>query len=276
MSRNNYSLDTGRLRSEHAVVTGIKNIGFSMIGGLRDAFAAGEISLIAVCRFGARDLDFLVRAVVPVLAEGERSRLEGLRNPGARAGFLASRLLVRAVCGALEGTPARSVETTHGPEGRFMLAGTSVRYHAGSSHTGDAAAFVISAAAPVGIDIERLRRPPMAVARKYFSSKELAAVEGAADRSVAFLRLWTLKESLAKMKGEGILESLRNYEFAVDGGSVLCRDLAGGGPPPARFESAILGRHALGAAFGVAAKAARTALAGPFDCRELPEWLNPA
>lgn len=275
MSRNNYGLDTGRLGSEHAAVTGIKNIGFSMIGGLRDAFAAGEISLIAVCRFGARDLAFLLRTVVPVLADGERSRLEGLRNHGARAGFLASRLLVKAVCGALEGTPARSVETTHGLDGRFILAGTSLRYHAGISHTRDAAAFLLSAVAPVGVDIERLRRPPIAVARKYFSTGELAAVEGAGDRSAAFFRLWTLKESLAKMEGEGIIGVLRNYEFAMDGGSVLCRNMMTGGPPPARFESMVLGRHALGAAFGGAAKAARTALVGPVDCRELPERLKP-
>lgn len=274
MSRINYGLDTGRLRSEHAAVTGIKNIGFGTIEGLCGACAAGEISLIAVCRFRAHDLEFLLRTVVPVLSDGERLRLEALRNNGARAQFLASRLLVKAVCGALEGRPARSVETTHGPDGRFILAGTTVRHQAGISHTGDAAAFVLSAA-PVGVDIERLRRPPVAVARKYFSSGERAAVEGAEDPSAVFFRLWTLKESLAKMKGEGIMGVLRNYEFAMDGDSVRCLNLATGGSPQARFESLILGRHAVGAAFAAVPKAAQTVLAGPVGCRELPAWLDP-
>src|SRR3546814_6405959 len=58
-----------------------------------------------------------------------------------------------------------------------------------------------------GIDLERQRPRARAleIAERYFSADEAAALAAlpAADRSVAFLELWTAKEAVLKALGRG-------------------------------------------------------------------------
>lgn len=263
MSIIKYDIDSRGRWAEYWGVSGFRYVEFNSIEGLRGELAAGRISLVAVCSLEMEELDFPSGPVISALTDGERSRLGTVRHPGARGRYLASRLLVKAVCAALGGTPAISVETAAGSGGRLVLNGPLARSHVSLSHTRGAAAFAISATAPIGVDIERFRRPPLAVAKKYFSAVELDAIESAESPSAGFFRLWTLKESLAKLEGKGILRVLREYEFSFADGQARCRNKTNGLPPPARFESAILGRYALGAAFGGAD--AQPVLAGPMD-----------
>ncbi|HSV95440.1 MAG TPA: 4'-phosphopantetheinyl transferase superfamily protein [Spirochaetota bacterium] len=262
-----YGLDLSARRDKHDAVAALRTIHLHEISGIRASMADGQFALAAVCRFGSRDPGLLEESVVPMLAGGERARFESLKNPEARIRYLASRLLAKTICGALDALPATSIETAHAPDGSFAVRGTRVRYHAGISHTAGAAALVLSASAAVGIDIERLRKPPLAVARKYFSGEE-CRVMGAA----AFFRLWTLKESLAKLEGSGVPGSLRRYEFVIDGEAVSCMKEGGGAALSLRFESAVLGRHVLGVALG--SPGAGLVLIGPVRCGELLRYAG--
>lgn len=62
---------------------------------------------------------------------------------------------------------------------------------------------------PVGIDIETIRPYKPALARRVLSTAELHEVEESERPDVAFIRLWTMKESYLKMTGEGIRSDLR-------------------------------------------------------------------
>lgn len=250
-------------------MSGFRYVEFNAIEGLRGELATGRISLVAVCSLEMEELDFPFGPAISALTSGERSRLGAIRHPGARARYLASRLLVKTVCAALGGTPAISVETAAGSGGRLVLTGPLARSHVSLSHTWGAAAFAISSAAPIGVDIERLRRPPLAVAKKYFSAVELDAIESAESPSAGFFRLWTLKESLAKLEGKGILRILREYEFSFADGRAQCRNRITGCSIEAVFESWIQGDFALGAAFGRSGTDVQLVLAGPMDLEEL-------
>jgi phosphopantetheinyl transferase len=72
------------------------------------------------------------------------------------------------------------------------------------SHSGDCIAIAV-ADTEIGIDIERLRPLPHAddVARHVFHADELRWLARQPDAPRAFLRLWTLKESLLKAVGTG-------------------------------------------------------------------------
>ncbi len=267
-----YGLDLSARHDNHDAVAALRTIQLDEIPGIRDSFAEGPCAFAALCRFGPRDSRLLEESVLPMLFGGERVRFDSFRNPGARAQYLASRLLVKTIVGMLESLPASSIETAHAADGRFVVRGTSMHYNASIAHTPGAAALLLSASVPVGIDIERLRKPPLAVARKYFSADEHRTIGGATDPSAAFFRLWTLKESLAKLEGAGVIESLRRYEFLIDGDAVSCREEGASAAASRRFESAVLGSHVLGIALGD--PGAGLALVRPARCGELLKFAD--
>ena len=69
----------------------------------------------------------------------------------------------------------------------------------------------------IGCDIEQLREPPMAVARRCFCPGEYEYIVRQSDeekRKMAFYRLWTLKESFLKATGQGLRLSMKEFELA--------------------------------------------------------------
>jgi hypothetical protein len=89
--------------------------------------------------------------------------------------------------------------------------------HTSLSHSrGWSAALVMPAGTRAGIDLEWLRaRDVLALADYAFSANEAAALRSmaAADRSLQFHMLWTLKEAFAKALGLALLPALRNCRF---------------------------------------------------------------
>ncbi|NLK39883.1 MAG: 4'-phosphopantetheinyl transferase superfamily protein [Clostridiales bacterium] len=81
------------------------------------------------------------------------------------------------------------------------------------SHKGDLVVCALNrcgageVASPIGVDVEVIpddERRISAIARRFFSSDENAFIERSEDRCEAFARIWTRKESLLKLRGEGI------------------------------------------------------------------------
>ncbi len=78
------------------------------------------------------------------------------------------------------------------------------------SHSGLWIAVLISPDTnPAGIDLEDLsiKRNFLKLANHYYSSDEIAYVEQ--NGSEAFYKLWTIKESIAKLQGKGLAEVLK-------------------------------------------------------------------
>ena len=85
--------------------------------------------------------------------------------------------------------------------------------HFSISHTKDHV-FCALADNPVGIDAEELgREVNLALAGRILSEGEMARFAAAADKRVALLRLWVLKEALAKLSGRGWGDWLRETDF---------------------------------------------------------------
>jgi len=77
----------------------------------------------------------------------------------------------------------------------------------------------INSGATIGVDMEMAKRKPgkpMALARRYFSQQEIAALstfkEGKLQR--AFMHTWACKEAIVKASGKGIANQL--CRFSVD------------------------------------------------------------
>lgn len=64
--------------------------------------------------------------------------------------------------------------------------------------------------APVGIDIESVRRPlNPALARYVLTEDELQQVNAAQDPTLEFFRFWTQKESIVKLTGKGVSDDIK-------------------------------------------------------------------
>ena len=71
------------------------------------------------------------------------------------------------------------------------------------------------AGASVGCDVERIGRGGEAIAQRYFTAAEYAAIRAAADPQKMFCRLWTLKESYVKAVGAGLGMPLNSFNIVI-------------------------------------------------------------
>lgn len=81
--------------------------------------------------------------------------------------------------------------------------------HFNLSHCKSAVACVIGDE-PVGVDIDRIRNYNAQLARHTMNDNELQEIENNADEARTFIRLWTKKEALLKLTGEGIRSDLKS------------------------------------------------------------------
>jgi 4'-phosphopantetheinyl transferase len=152
-----------------------------------------------------------------VLSPRERLRAERIIAP-RRARFVYVHAAMRSILARYAGCCAASLEIEEGAHGKPSLAGDPlVQFNL--SHSGDVALLAV-AAAPVGIDIERVR--PVgdlgSVVRRWLSPAEqmaLARLSGEA-RLQAFFRCWTSKESYLKARGLGLAADLGSFDVRVE------------------------------------------------------------
>jgi len=63
---------------------------------------------------------------------------------------------------------------------------------------------------PVGIDIESIREYRESLVRYTMNETEVQQIEQSARPDVAFIQLWTMKESLLKLSGDGISNNMKD------------------------------------------------------------------
>lgn len=84
--------------------------------------------------------------------------------------------------------------------------------HFNISHCKKAVAVAVSDE-PVGIDVECTGRMKDSLARHVLCDEEYAFVMAAADPDLEFTSLWTRKEALVKLTGEGLNDDLKNLLY---------------------------------------------------------------
>lgn len=119
-----------------------------------------------------------------------------------------------------ENTPVELEYDEHGkPSLKHALNGC---IHISLSHSGDYVAAMISDM-PCGIDIEKTDRKIQKISQRFFTADELKTISEDAD----YLKIWTLKECIAKAVGKGLSLGIDSYSVAgkvctIDGVSYEC------------------------------------------------------
>ncbi len=81
--------------------------------------------------------------------------------------------------------------------------------HFNISHCNGAAACILGNS-PVGLDIQDIRELNMRSMRKVCSIEEQKLVEKSSFPALEFCRIWSIKESISKLSGEGIFRNIKN------------------------------------------------------------------
>jgi 4'-phosphopantetheinyl transferase len=143
------------------------------------------------------------------LSRDEVERARSLREP-ARSRFVVTRDALRSRLAAYLGCDPAHVGFDYGEMGKPHLRSGGA-LHFSVAHSGDLALLAFARSAPVGIDLERLRRVPRRerVARRVLARESADALEAvpAAERDRAFIWAWTQREAYVKAVGGGLYRS---------------------------------------------------------------------
>lgn len=120
------------------------------------------------------------------------------------------------------------------------------------AHTKGLVALAASHGVRLGIDVERIEhRRSLEIARRYFSAREIAALEALPEdrRARRFVELWTLKEAWLKATGTGISGGLGTMTFEWRDGEIHFERAADPDAARWRFRQWSRGEHLLALAW---------------------------
>ncbi len=149
----------------------------------------------------------LLDEAMPLLSPQRREKVSEIRHEGVRRQSIAAYLLL---CRALrEEYGITSPPTFDYEEGGKPFLTDRPDIHFNFSHCKGAVACAVSDT-PVGVDIETIHKYNEALCRKVLSEEEHALVLSSDRPDLEFTKLWTRKEALLKLTGEGIRDDLKD------------------------------------------------------------------
>ncbi|QKW05089.1 4'-phosphopantetheinyl transferase superfamily protein [Streptomyces sp. NA04227] len=148
-------------------------------------------------------------------------RYTDLADPGPRAGYAASRRLLKYAAGAVLGAHPEELELAYGPTGRPYLRGCD-QLDLSLSHTEDLLLVGLTTRGLIGVDAERTDRAMYAkgLGKHLCTPKELKELAALPEesRNPVLVRLWTLKEAYSKALGQGMQFRFTEFGFGTDRG----------------------------------------------------------
>jgi 4'-phosphopantetheinyl transferase len=167
------------------------------------------------------------------LSAAERTRAAQLSFMHDRVRYIQAHGMVRQILGNyLDADPSMLsfARNRHGKPYLLRL-GHDPNLEFNLSHSGDCCMLAVRLDRQVGIDVEKVRDLPqaMAIAKSYLNPAEtslLAALSETARRD-SFFALWTRKEAMVKALGVGLAAKLSRLEFDLDpagGGRLVARN----------------------------------------------------
>ena len=159
-----------------------------------------------------------------LLAEDEIDRANRFYFQKDRERFIAGRGLLRVILSSYVGVPPGEIIFRYGnhgkPELRRQEGRTAIEFNL--AHSGGTAIYAIARDRPVGVDIETIQPdfPVAEVAKNFFSSREMAALQALPNvlRTEAFFKCWTRKEAFIKALGDGLSCPLSDFDVSLKPG----------------------------------------------------------
>ena len=156
--------------------------------------------------------------LLKLLPEETCKKVNGFARSNDSQRSLLGELLARHLLHKATGEPLPDEAFITGDKGKPAHDGFR-GIHFNITHSGDWVAVALSSGC-VGVDVERMRKIPEGVARRFFSEAEnqwLDSAKSEDERKDIFFTLWTLKESFLKAIGKGLTKSLSSFTILQKG-----------------------------------------------------------
>lgn len=144
--------------------------------------------------------DGLILSMMPMVSAWRKEQALAFKFPFGRFACLKSYIILSEMTGL------KDFEFEYGEFGKPSIKGHP-EIHFNISHCRKAIAVAVSDC-PVGIDVESDRNISDGLVERVMNSVEQSAIRGAAIPQLEFLRLWTRKEAVLKLRGTGIVDNL--------------------------------------------------------------------
>lgn len=150
---------------------------------------------------------FDFEAALPLLSEQRREQALKFKHEQGRKTCAAAYLLLCEGLRKEYGITEKPV-FEYGEHGKPSIIGHP-DIHFNLSHCREAAVCVISDR-PVGVDIESIRSYKDSLVRYTMNDVEIAQITQSSHPEEAFTRLWTMKEAVLKLSGEGLRNDMKS------------------------------------------------------------------
>jgi 4'-phosphopantetheinyl transferase len=153
-----------------------------------------------------------------VLDPEEILRANRFRFAEHRRAFVIARGVLRCLLARYSGTPRRDVRFSYGLRGKPALRNDrALRFNV--SHSGHLVLYGFALDRELGVDIEQHRDMSdlVDVAKRFFAPAEVSTLLSLPpnERSAAFFRCWTRKESFVKAVGDGLSIPLDSFQVSL-------------------------------------------------------------
>jgi 4'-phosphopantetheinyl transferase len=160
---------------------------------------------------------------VAILSLEERVKASRIYVRRDRERAVVARGFLRQILAAYLQCPADAVAFAYSVNGKPYLAGDAPALRFNLSHANAIFLCAVSSHCEVGVDVERMGAMPeadaAAIVDRFFTESEKSAYQTAANgqKDLAFYKLWTRKEAIAKCSGQGIAQEgvPQNFEGAM-------------------------------------------------------------
>ena len=159
-----------------------------------------------------------------LLSADELIRAQRFHFDRDRRHFIGRRAILRIVLASYLENPPASLRFSYNDFGKPCLGDPahSKRLSFNLSHSGELIRIAVAIDRDVGIDVEVVDAsvPIDSVARRFFSPREIAALEALPEslRRANFFGFWTRKEAYIKARGKGLSLPLASFDVSVESG----------------------------------------------------------
>lgn len=177
---------------------------------------ASLLDEIHVIRFSiSKNVDWIL-SNKDLLSQNESEKLGRIVRKQDKDSFIASVVMKKILCGLYLGRKPQSVEFEFN-EFRKPKIKNQEDIHFNTTHSGDWLVFIFSSN-PCGIDIERIN-PDFdypSVLEMSFHPDEIDFIQKSIQPVNQFFKIWTIKESMIKAEGTGLMDNLNELNTVKD------------------------------------------------------------
>lgn len=175
-------------------------------------------------------LSIMDRTLLAFLSDSEKLASNRFYFERDRKRFLVAHTLLRLILSQYTAQHPQRLQFAKSSHGKPEITNAFGKVFFNMSHSENLVAYVVAPSKNVGIDVQCIS-PAIdfnSIAKSFFTANELAAMNAlpAENRSKAFYRLWTSKESFVKATGLGLSVQLNSFDTSgiVYNSSIIFRE----------------------------------------------------